>query len=99
MTPFHDDSLSFASLFFFRSFLRNRGMKCFIYFFRDREYYIIRVAILHRLLILIYFRCLQKKKEKRKENKERKFNNIYTESMEDSPIVGESKGIVDKSWS
>ena len=41
----------------------------------------------------------EKKKEKWKENKEGKFNNIYTESMEDSPIVGESKGIVDKSWS
>ena len=30
----------------------------------------------------------KKEKEKRKENKEGKFNNIYTESMEDSPIVG-----------
>lgn len=34
------------------------------------------------------FDVRKKKKEKRKENKEGKFNNIYTESMEDSPIVG-----------
>lgn len=71
----------------------------YIFFSRQRVLYYTRSYTSSSSHSHLFSMLAEKKKEKGKENKEGKFNNIYTESMEDSPIVGESKGIVDKSWS